>query len=187
MSPACGRPPRKTERSFSRNRPFALQRPPSQRSCHRDSLTYVGKKVTLNKFAFLCRFLSIGESLQKKDLQNRNKARVSFFFFFFYKLIYLFIHFWLCWVFAPVLGPSPVAASGGHSSSRCAGPPPPRPLPLRSTGSKRTGPAAVAHGPSRSAARGILPDQGPNPRPPHRQADSQPLRHQGSPKQGFLK
>ena len=30
-------------------------------------------------------------------------------------------------------------------------------------------------------ARGILPDQGPNPYPPHRQADSQPLRHQGIP------
>ena len=56
-----------------------------------------------------------------------------------------------------------------------------RPLPPRSTGSRRTGSAAVAHRPSRSAARGIPPDQGSNPRPPHRQADSQPLRHQGSP------
>ena len=45
-----------------------------------------------------------------------------------------------------------------------------------------TGSAVVAHGPSRPAACGILPDQGPNPRPPHRQADSQPLHHQGSPK-----
>ena len=43
------------------------------------------------------------------------------------------------------------------------------------------GSAVVAHGPSRPAACGILPDQGPNPRPPHQQADSQPLRHQGSP------
>ena len=41
--------------------------------------------------------------------------------------------------------------------------------------------AAVAHGLSRSAACGILPDQGSNPRPLHWQADSQPLRHQGSP------
>ena len=56
-----------------------------------------------------------------------------------------------------------------------------RPLLLRSTGSRRAGPATVAHGPSHSAACGILPDQGSNPRPLHWQADSQPLRHQGSP------
>ena len=102
-------------------------------------------------------------------------------FFFFYKFIYLFIYFWLCWVFVSARGPSPVAASGGHSSSRCAGPSPSWPLLLRSTGSRRAGSAAVAHGPSRSAACGILPDQGPNPCPLHWQADSQPLRHQGSP------
>ena len=29
--------------------------------------------------------------------------------------------FWLCWVFVSVRGLSLVAASGGHSSSRCAG------------------------------------------------------------------
>ena len=45
----------------------------------------------------------------------------------------------------------------------------------------RAGSATVAHGPSCSAACGILPDQGSNPRPLHWQADSQPLRHQGSP------
>ncbi|XP_066863144.1 interleukin-1 receptor-like 1 isoform X2 [Kogia breviceps] len=39
----------------------------------------------------------------------------------------------------------------------------------------------MAHGPSRSAECGILPDRGTNPRPLHRQADSQRLRHQGSP------
>ena len=78
-------------------------------------------------------------------------------------------------------GLSPVAASGGHSSSRCAGLPPSRPLPLRSTGSRRAGSVSVAHGPSRSAACGIFPDQGWNPCPLHWQADSQPLRHQGSP------
>ncbi|XP_049572159.1 cAMP-dependent protein kinase type II-alpha regulatory subunit isoform X2 [Orcinus orca] len=55
-----------------------------------------------------------------------------------------------------------------------------------STGSGRTGPAATAHETSRSAACGILPDQGTNPRPLHRQADSQPPRHQGSPKFQFL-
>ena len=54
------------------------------------------------------------------------------------------------------------------------------PLLLRSTGSSRAGSAIVAHGPSRSAACGIFPDQGSNPCPLHWQADSQPLRHQGS-------
>ena len=35
--------------------------------------------------------------------------------------VYLFIYFWLCWVFISVQGLSLVVASGGHSSSRCAG------------------------------------------------------------------
>ena len=39
-------------------------------------------------------------------------------FFFF---LNLFIYLWLCWVFVSVRGLSLVAASGGHSSSRCAG------------------------------------------------------------------
>ena len=77
-------------------------------------------------------------------------------------------------------GLSPVVASGGHSSWRCAGLSLPRPLLLRSTGSRRAGSVIVAHGPSCSAACGILPNQGLNPCPLHRQADSQPLRHQGS-------
>ena len=54
-------------------------------------------------------------------------------------------------------------------------------LQTRSTGSRRTASAIVAHKPSRSAACGIFPDQGSNPCPLHWQADSQPLRHQGSP------
>ena len=95
--------------------------------------------------------------------------------------IYLFIYLWLCWVFISVRGLSPVAASGGHSSSRCAGLSLLRPLLLWSTGSRRTGSVVVAHGPSCSAACGIFPDQGSNPCPLHWQADSQPLRHQGSP------
>ena len=49
-----------------------------------------------------------------------------------------------------------------------------------STGSRRAGLVVVAHGPSCSAACGILPDQGSNPCALHWQADSQPLRHQGS-------
>ena len=47
----------------------------------------------------------------------------AFFFFFlnfgFIYFIYLFL--WLCWVFVSVRGLSLVVASGGHSSSRCAG------------------------------------------------------------------
>ena len=93
--------------------------------------------------------------------------------------IYLF-NFWLCWVFVSVRGLSLVAASGGHSSSRCAGLSLSRPLLLRSTGSTRAGSVIVAHGPSYSAACGIFPDQGSNPCPLNWQADSQPLRHQGS-------
>ena len=105
--------------------------------------------------------------------------------FFKFLFIYLFI-FWLCWVFVSVRGLSLVAASRGHSSSRCAGLSLSRPLLLRSTGSRRAGSVVVAHGPSCSAARGILPDQGSNPSPLHWQADSQPLRHQGSPVVVFL-
>ena len=101
--------------------------------------------------------------------------------FFFFLSVYLFIFFWLCWVFVSVRGLSLAAVSGGHSSSRCAGLSPSRPLLLRSTGSRRAGSVVVAHGPSRSAAGGIFPDQGLNPCPLHWQADSQPLRHQGSP------
>ena len=101
--------------------------------------------------------------------------------FFFFLIIYLFIYFWLCWVFVSVRGLSPVAASGGHSSSRCVGLSLSRPLVLRSTGSRRAGSAVVAHGPSHSAACGIFPDQGSNPCPLHWQADSQPLHHEGSP------
>ena len=102
-------------------------------------------------------------------------------FFFNFKFIYLSIYFWLCWVSVSVRGLSPVAASGDHPSSRCAGLSLSRPLLLRSTGSRCAGSVVVAHGPSRSAACGIFPDQGPNLCPLHWQADSQPLCHQGSP------
>ena len=102
-------------------------------------------------------------------------------FFFFFLKIYLLIDWLLCWVFVSVLGLSLAAASGGHSSSRCAGLSLSWPLLLRSTSSRRAGSAVVVHGPSCSTACGILPDQGSNPCPLHKQADSQPLRHQGSP------
>ena len=99
--------------------------------------------------------------------------------FFFNLLIYLFI--------LAVLGLRFCArgfsscGEGGHSSSWCTGLSLSRPLSLWSTGSRRAGSAAVAHGPSCSAACGILPDQGSNPCSLHWQADSRPLHHQGSP------
>ena len=96
-------------------------------------------------------------------------------------LFFYFLFFWLCWVFVSVLGLSLVAASGGHSSSRCTGLSLSRPLLLWSTGSRCAGSVVVAHRPSCSAACGIFPDQGSNPCPLHWQADSQPLCHQGSP------
>ena len=68
----------------------------------------------------------------------------------------------------------------GARASHCRG------LSLRSTGYRRAGSVVVAHGPSCSAACGIFPDQGSNPCPLHRQADSQPLRHQGSPSFSFF-
>ena len=93
-----------------------------------------------------------------------------FFFLIISTFNYLFI--WLCWVFVSVRGLSLAAASGGHSSSRCAGLSLSRPVLLRSTGSRCAGSAVVAHGPSCSAACGIFPDQGSNPCPLHWQADS---------------
>ena len=94
---------------------------------------------------------------------------------------FVFFYLWLCWVFISLRGLSLIVASGDHSSSRCVGLSPSRPLLLRSTGSRHAGSAVVAHGPSCSVACGIFPDQGSNPCPLHWQADSQPLRHQGSP------
>ena len=110
--------------------------------------------------------------------------KYSFFFSVFFLLINLFIYlfyFWLCWVFVSVRGLSLVAASGGHSSLRCAGLSLSRPLLLWSTGSRCAGSVVVAHRPSCSAACGIFPDQGSNLCPLHWQADSQPLCHQRSP------
>ena len=108
-------------------------------------------------------------------------STLTFNVFFFLIFIYLFFYLWLCSVFGSVQGPSPVAASGGHPSSQCVGISLLQPLLLQSTGSRHAGSVIVAHGPSCSAACGILLEQGSNPHPLHWQADSQPLRHQGSP------
>ena len=95
---------------------------------------------------------------------------------FFFLIATLFIYLFLAVLGLQfVRGLSLVAASGGHSSSRCrdrsssrcAGLSLSRPLPLRSTGSRRAGSAVVAHGPSCSVACGIFPDQGSNPCPLH--------------------
>ena len=50
---------------------------------------------------------------------------VNFFFFF---NLFIFIYLWLGWVFVSLQGLSLVVASGGHSSSRCAGLSPSWPL-----------------------------------------------------------
>ena len=107
------------------------------------------------------------KEITKCHMRSKIGSRPPFFFFF-----NLFIYFWLCWAFVSVRGLSLVAASGGHSSSRCAGISLSRPLLLWSTGSRRAGSVVVAHGLSCSAACGILPDQGSNPCPLHWQADS---------------
>ena len=112
--------------------------------------------------------------LEQKILQfvwkhKRLRIAKAIFFAIFLK-IYLFIYLiylWLCWVFVSVRGLSLVVASRGHSSSWCAGLSLSRPLLLRSTGSRRAGSVIAAHGPSRSAACGIFPDQGSNLCPLH--------------------
>ena len=108
-----------------------------------------------------------------------------FFFLTLGLFIYLFIYGCVGSSFL-VRGLSLVVASGGHSSSRCAGLSLSWPLLLQSTGSRRAGSAIVAHGPSCSVACGIFPDQGSNPCPLHWQADSEQLRHQRSPSSNLL-
>ena len=96
-------------------------------------------------------------------------AKTVFSTLFFLKIFFIdwLIDWLLCWVFVSVLGLSLVAASGGHSSSRCAGLSLSWSLLLRTTGSRCAGSVVVAHGPSCSAACGIFPDQGSNPCPLH--------------------
>ena len=113
-----------------------------------------------------------------KQNKMKHKTPSSHFFFL---TPHLFIYFWLCWIFVSVRGLSLVVASGGHSSSRCAGLSLSRPLLLLSTGSRRAGSVVVAYGPSCSVACGIFRDQGLNPCTLKQQAGSQPLHHQGSP------
>ena len=73
----------------------------------------------------------------------------------FKNLFIIFIYFWLHWVFVAAHGLSLVAASGGHSSLRCAG------FSLRwlqllwSTGSRCVGSVVVAHGLSSCGSRAL--------------------------------
>ena len=122
------------------------------------------------------------------------KKNFSLFFMYFFKRIVYFIY---LFIFGCAGSSSPCEGflqlwQGGatpHRGARAShhrGLSPSRPHLLRSTGSRRAGSATVAHGPSRSAACGIFPDQGSNPCALHWQADSQPLRHQGSPMYSFF-
>ena len=131
------------------------------------------------------------DKLDRSNSQLRKATFLGLFFFFFCKVsvfflgipLFLFIYFF--WGGA-VLGLRFCARAFSscrkgatlHLGARASHY---RGLSLRSTSSRRAGSVAVAHRPSCSAACGILPDQGSNPCPLHWQADSQPLRHQGSP------
>ena len=119
------------------------------------------------------------------------------FFCFFLNLFYFYFYFWLHWVFAlsscRERGPLFIVRAshcGGLSCCRAralgARAPGARASAAVARGLQSAGSAVVAHGPSCSTARGILPDQGSNTCTPHWQADSQPLRHQGSPASMFL-
>ena len=178
---------RRTYQLMEQREPAFRSPPPRRDPPHRDSAagayrpnktyldTFMTKRSTLT---FRCS-AQVHLRLWTPCRRVLSKAAVLFFFFRMRLLINLFIY--LCWVFISVRGLSLVVASGGHSSSRCAGLSLSRSLLLRSTGSRRTGSVVVAHGPICSAACGIFPDQGSNLCLLHWQADSQPLRHQGSP------
>ena len=154
-------------------------------------ITVITRRYSIKPLDIACWKLFVGSAdtmiIIIFELGGDITARYLSYFFLIFNLLFIYyFYFWLCWVFVSVWGLSPVAASGGHSSSQCAGLSLSRPLLLWSTGSRRAGSVVVAHGPSCSAACGIFPDQGSNPCPLHWQADSQPLRHQGSPARYLL-
>ena len=129
--------------------------------------------------------------MMNKEPMIKLSCKIFYVFIYFY---FYFIYSWLCWVFVAAHGLSPVAASGGYSScsvqaSHCSG--------FSCCGSWALGAVfsscgmwasvVVALGLRCSAACGIFPDQGSNPCPLHRQADSYPLRHQENPASRFKK
>ena len=63
---------------------------------------------------FFFRMIAILYFFFERHTHNFSDFHALFFFL-------IFVYLWLCWVFVSVRGLSPVAASGGHSSSRCAG------------------------------------------------------------------
>ena len=130
-----------------------------------------------------------------KPLRHQGSPTILFFFFFLINRLLLFFFFLsICFIylFMVVLGLRFCARAFSSCGKR--GPlfiAVRRPFIvtaslLRGTRSRRAGSVTVAHGPSCSATCGIFPDQGSNPCPLHWQADSQPLRHQGSPHHSFL-
>ena len=100
--------------------------------------------------------------------------------------ICLFIYFWLRWGLRCCAGFLQLQRAGATlrcsvRASHCGG--------FSCCGAQALDARAsvvVAHGLSCSTACGILPDQGSNPCLLHWQADSQPLRHQGSPQHTFI-
>ena len=100
----------------------------------------------------------------------------------FFKIKKNFFFFWLRWVFIAARGLSLVVASGGYSSVWCVGFSLQWLLLLRSLACRLSS-CGMWDLPrlSCSAACAIFPDQGSNLCPLHWQADSYPLRHQGSP------
>ena len=96
-------------------------------------------------------------------------------------------NFWLCWVFTVTSRLALVAVSRGCSVAVVRG----RPIADFSCcgawALQHVGSVVVVPGLSYPVACEILPDQGSNLCPPHWQADSQPLDHQGSLLWGFKK
>ena len=122
--------------------------------------------------------------LHDSRIEFIKQSKNMFFFFLTFSLfLSFFLSLWLCCVFVSVRGLSSSCSKQGPLFIAVRGLSLSRPLPLRGTGSRRAGSVIVAHRPSCSAACGIFPDQGLNPCPLNWQADSQPLCHQGSPKE----
>ena len=88
-----------------------------------------------SEFGEKCKLLSQEMHIYIKFCSNFKVSRNPGSFFFFNAILVclrsffnLCMYVWLCWVFVSVRGLSPAVASGGHSSSRCAGLSPSRPL-----------------------------------------------------------
>ena len=57
----------------------------------------------------------------EKDFCFSENQQYIYIYIFFFLNKFIYFYFWVCWVFVSVRGLSLVAASGGHSSSRCVG------------------------------------------------------------------